>query len=67
VQRSLYRIDGPDFTSELESETKGDVERVVRASPLMTWTVGKPVGDVLGYCIRKGWEINRPARDYPEQ
>jgi hypothetical protein len=58
MQRSFYRIEAPHFVAAFESETRGDVERVVVAAPIIKWMIGKAVGDVLGYCIRKGWRIN---------
>lgn len=58
MQRSFYRIEAPHFVAGFETETRGDVERVVKAAPIIKWMMGRACADVLGYCVRKGWAVN---------
>lgn len=56
--RSLYRIEAPHFVAGFETATRGDVERVIDAAPILKWAIGKTAGDAIGYCVRKGWKVN---------
>lgn len=50
-------ITAPNFSAGLTIEN----ERCVAAPPVMRWTVGKPVAEILRYCRRQGWTIEEKA------
>jgi len=57
LRRSLYRIEAPHFVAGLETETHGASEVVVHAAPILKWTKGKTMTEVLRYVLRRKWNI----------
>lgn len=63
----LVRVVAPHFVAgfevEYELEYREDLggcvamnERIVRAAPILRWTVGKPVSEVRAYLRSKGYD-----------
>lgn len=51
--RETYRIEAPHFVAGVET-----VDRIItRAAPIVKWTRGKNIRELLDYCRRKGWKI----------
>lgn len=49
----LFQITAPHFVAGLE--VRG--QKVVRAAPILGWTVGRSLGRVAAYCREKNWSI----------
>ena len=50
----LYQVTAPYMCAGLEVDEDGVV---VFAAPILKWTVGKRIGDVIRWVDRKGFEI----------
>jgi hypothetical protein len=36
-------------------------QRIVRAAPILAWTIGKRPQDLIAYVMRKGWTYDAAA------
>lgn len=55
MSETLVRVDAPHFVAGLLIEN----DRVVRAAPILAWTIGKPFYQVEMYAKRSGWVVER--------
>lgn len=54
-----FRIEAPHFVAG------GQVDQwdiVVRAAPILRWTIGKSLTELRRYCRRQGWELQEGWR-----
>jgi hypothetical protein len=51
------RVLAPHFTAAVEV----DGQRIVRAAPILAWTIGKRPQDLIAYVMRKGWTYDAAA------
>lgn len=49
----LVQVEAPHFCAGLEFDLASS--KVLRAAPIIRWTVGKEMSDVLAYIERRGW------------
>jgi hypothetical protein len=55
--RNLYRIEAPHFVAGVETELRNGRERVVRAAPIIGWSIGMTALELVSLAIRKGWKV----------
>jgi len=59
---TTYRIEAPHFCAAVI----GNGGTVVQSAPVLRWSVGRPVTQVLDYCRQRGWTIvPLPAHNAP--
>jgi len=51
--RTTYQFDAGYFCAGIEV----DMNRVVKAAPILKWSINKSVDDVLRFAQAKGWKV----------
>lgn len=53
----LIRVEAPHFTAGVVygPPERGHPPCIVRAAPILAWSIGKPVSSLVVWCRRKGY------------